>query len=198
MDIGSVLLKARVAELKRPAVLYDGANDVIWDARRDRGVDLEGHCDVGTDQSGKVSQDLVRDATCVAAGPGRVKRHASVIPLRRHRARLGAFAPDRVGRPSHVCRGCRLRPDIAANHPAQIHGWPLLLELAERHIGLDEQIRQIVLGDRHMLARSQASVPASVLVVAVRVCERLLVLEEQAKALSHRLDEDRRSRQPGR
>lgn len=47
MDVGSVLLKARVTELKRPAVLCDGANDVIWGARRDRGVDLEGDCDVG-------------------------------------------------------------------------------------------------------------------------------------------------------
>ncbi len=61
--------KALARELQCPAVLRDRANDVIRGSGRNLGFDLQGYCNLGSYQAGKMHDHLVRNLARISAYP---------------------------------------------------------------------------------------------------------------------------------
>src|SRR5689334_2755564 len=65
-----LLLESQAGELQGPAVLGDGAHDVVRRARRYLRFDLEGDLDGCSDQTGQVGNNLIGNAARIPANAG--------------------------------------------------------------------------------------------------------------------------------
>ena len=65
--------KTLTGELERPAVLGDGAHDVIGRTRGDFGFYLQGHGHFCSHQASEMSDDLIGDLARVAADAGGIE-----------------------------------------------------------------------------------------------------------------------------
>jgi hypothetical protein len=78
--VGSVGLEALAGELQGPDVLGDGSHDMVGGPSGDLGLNFEGDDDLGADDAGEVGDDLLGDASCVAAEARGVEGDGAVEP----------------------------------------------------------------------------------------------------------------------
>src|SRR5690606_12364801 len=173
-------------ELQRPAVLRDHPHDVLRHAVRDFRLDLECDADAGTDEAREVRDHFLSDAAGIPPAARWIEADGAVVA---RRAAAGRLLP-RLTRFYCGHAGCATsserRPAIPhaaarCGHPNRLLG----LHLRSGHLGLDQKA-EIVDPDGDVLTRTEPTVAALLLVVALGVGECVLLPREQAEAVLDR------------